>query len=458
MTARILVVDDVASNVKLLEARLLAEYYEVICAYNGADAIEICLGGQIDVVLLDLLMPGMDGFEVCRRLKSDARTANIPVVMITSLDSAKDKIRGLEAGADDFLSKPAGDLHLMSRIKSLARLKLVSDELFRRTNTVADTEVEALLASKVAGDMQDAAHILIVDEDEDEGAQLSTILGGKYRVDVANDANAALIRAVNTDYDSIIVSAAFAGYDPLRLCSQLRTIERTRLVPIILIVREDEGALVVRALELGVNDYLMRPLEKLELFARLRTQIKRKCHNDLLRQSMNRTIIMAVTDDLTGLHNRRYLDSHLQTLFDRSVARRRPLSVMMTDIDHFKAVNDKWGHDGGDRVLREFATRLRKNVRGIDLACRYGGEEFAVVMPDTEADIAEKVAERIRAEIASQPFVVASDGTAIEVTVSVGVSSLKPYSDSVEALIKRADVALYEAKSGGRNRVVAKAA
>jgi two-component system cell cycle response regulator len=131
---------------------------------------------------------------------------------------------------------------------------------------------------------------------------------------------------------------------------------------------------------------------------------------------------------------------------------------MMTDIDHFKAVNDKWGHDGGDRVLREFAGRLRKNVRGIDLACRYGGEEFAVVMPDTEAHIAEKVAERIRAEIASQPFVVAGDGTAIEVTVSVGVSSLKPYSDGVEALMKRADVALYEAKSGGRNRVVAKAA
>jgi two-component system cell cycle response regulator len=166
---------------------------------------------------------------------------------------------------------------------------------------------------------------------------------------------------------------------------------------------------------------------------------------------------MAVIDGLTGLHNRRYLDSHLQTLFDRSTTRRRPLSVMMTDIDHFKAVNDKWGHDGGDRVLREFAARLRKNVRGIDLACRYGGEEFVVVMPDTPAPIAEKVAERIRAEIASAPFVVA-DGTAIEITVSVGVSSLKPYADSMDALMKRADVALYEAKSGGRNRVVAKAA
>ncbi|MBN9046722.1 MAG: PleD family two-component system response regulator [Rhizobiales bacterium] len=454
MTARILVVDDVASNVKLLEARLLAEYYEVICAYNGADAIEICLGGQIDVVLLDLLMPGMDGFEVCRRLKSDARTANIPVVMITSLDSAKDKIRGLEAGADDFLSKPAGDLHLMSRIKSLARLKLVSDELFRRTNTVADTEVEALLASKVAGDMQDAAHILIVDEDEDEGAQLSTILGGKYRVDVANDANAALIRAVNTDYDSIIVSAAFAGYDPLRLCSQLRTIERTRLVPIILIVREDEGALVVRALELGVNDYLMRPLEKLELFARLRTQIKRKCHNDLLRQSMNRTIIMAVTDDLTGLHNRRYLDSHMPVLHSRAMGRERPLTVLMIDLDYFKRVNDQYGHDGGDDVLREFATRLQKNTRGMDLLCRYGGEEFIVVLPDATMDCAAVVAERIRSSVAAKPFAIMGGRHKVDMTISIGIGTLRPYGDSIEALFERTDAALYEAKHNGRNRVV----
>ena len=118
MTARILVVDDVASNVKLLEARLLAEYYEVVSAYNGSDAFEICLGGQIDVVLLDVLMPGMDGFEVCRKLKDDPRTSNIPVVMVTSLDRPEDKIRGLEAGADDFLSKPVNDLHLMSRVKS----------------------------------------------------------------------------------------------------------------------------------------------------------------------------------------------------------------------------------------------------------------------------------------------------------------------------------------------------
>ena len=175
-----------------------------------------------------------------------------------------------------------------------------------------------------------------------------------------------------------------------------------------------------------------------------------------MRLSVTQTIEMAVTDPLTGLHNRRYLDSHLQTLFERAMSRRRPLSLMITDIDRFKSVNDAFGHDGGDEVLREFARRLRKNVRGIDLACRFGGEEFVVVMPDTDAAVAETVAERVRAEIADKPFVIG--GQSVSITVSVGVSSLKGGPDTAADLLKRADVALYEAKTSGRNKVVARAA
>ena len=196
MTARILVVDDAESHVKLLEALLLREYYEVVTASNGAEAIEICLGGQIDVVILDVLLPEMDGFEVCRRLKDDPRTTNIPVVILTALDGAEDKIKGLEAGADDFMSKPVKDLQLLSRVKSLARLKMVSDELFQRTGTVADTEVEALLVTKLSGRFgggEDAARILVVDENELAAARLRMILGEDYFVDVAHDANGALI-------------------------------------------------------------------------------------------------------------------------------------------------------------------------------------------------------------------------------------------------------------------------
>jgi len=457
MTARILVVDDIPANVRLLEVRLLAEYFEVLTASNGPDALETCENGKVDVVLLDVMMPGMDGFEVCRRLKGDPATSHIPVVMITALDQASDRVRGLDAGADDFLTKPVNDLQLMTRVKSLVRLKSLTDELRLRASTTRNIGIEELLSRNFAtGDSK--PRVLLIDERRSSVERIQKMLRGSADVDVAADPNAGFFQAAETSYDCVLISTALTDFDPLRLCSQLRSLDRTRFLPIMLLADEGEEGRIIRGLELGINDYLTRPIDQHELTARLRTQVRRKRYNDQLRASVTQTIEMAVTDGLTGLHNRRYLDSHLQTLFDRAVTRRRPLSVMITDIDRFKSINDAHGHDGGDDVLREFAKRLRKNVRGIDLACRFGGEEFVVVMPDTDGAVAEKVAERIRAEIAQLPFAIGTDGKAIDVTVSVGVSSVLKGTDTVAAMMKRADLALYEAKSGGRNRVVAKAA
>ena len=457
MTARILVVDDVPANVKLLEVRLLAEYFEVLTATSGPDAIETCENGKVDVVLLDVMMPDMDGFEVCRRLKSDPATSHIPVVMVTALDQITDRVRGLEAGADDFLTKPVNDLQLMTRVKSLVRLKMLTDELRLRASTTRNIGIEELLSRNLA-DEESQPKVPLIDERQSSTERIQKVLRGKAVLDAAKDPHAGFFQAAEIPYECILISTDFTDFDPLRLCSQLRSLDRTRFVPIMLLADQGEEDRVIRGLELGINDYLTRPIDPHELTARLRTQVRRKRYNDQLRASVTQTIEMAVTDGLTGLHNRRYLDSHLQTLFDRAVARRRPLSMMITDLDRFKAINDTYGHDGGDDVLREFAHRLRKNVRGIDLACRFGGEEFVVVMPDTEGAVAEKVAERIRAEIARLPFAIGREGKTAEVTISVGVSALLKGSDTVEDLIKRADVALYEAKNSGRNRVVAKAA
>lgn len=458
MTARILVVDDVPANVKLLEARLLAEYFEVLTAHGGAEALEICENGKVDVVLLDVMMPEMDGFEVCRRLKSDPATQHIPVVMITALDQISDRVRGLEAGADDFLTKPVNDLQLMTRVKSLVRLKNLTDELRLRASTTRNIGIEELLSRRSAA-MDEQVRALLVDTRPAAAERIGKMLRGRCELTVTQDPQAAFFQAAEGGFDCIIVSTDLGDYDPLRLCSQLRTLDRTRFVPIMLLAGEGEEERLVRALELGVNDYLVRPVDQHELVARLTTQVKRKRYNDHLRASVAQTIEMAVTDGLTGLHNRRYLDSHLATLFERARSRRRPLSLMITDIDRFKSINDTWGHDVGDEVLREFAARLRKNVRGIDLACRMGGEEFVVVMPDTDAEIAQKVAERIREQIAQAPFAAGPQGALIDVTVSVGVSAMAASApDTVEAMMKRADVALYEAKNGGRNRVVAAAA
>ncbi|WLR93970.1 PleD family two-component system response regulator [Shinella zoogloeoides] len=455
MTARILVVDDIPANVKLLEARLLAEYFDVLTAENGYDALSICERTQVDLILLDVMMPGIDGFEVCERLKANPRTAHIPVVMVTALDQPSDRVRGLKAGADDFLTKPVNDLQLMSRVKSLVRLKTLTDELRMRSATARAISMEEGLDTHLGDEPGD---VLLVDGRASSQERIARSLKPIADVTCMSDPQAALFQAAESNYELVIVNANFEDYDPLRLCSQLRSLERTRFLPILLIAEQGHDDLIVRALDLGVTDYLMRPIDPNELIARSLTQIRRKRCNDRLRASVRQTIELAVTDGLTGLHNRRYLDNHMKLLIDRASARGRPLSVCITDIDRFKLVNDTYGHDAGDAVLREFANRVRSAVRGADLACRYGGEEFVLVMPDTSADMAAGVAERLRMIVEQEPFRVPGTDVFLSVTASLGTASMLPAGDNPDALLKRADTALYEAKRSGRNRVVAAAA
>lgn len=455
MTARILVVDDIPANVKLLEARLLAEYFDVLTADNGYEALAICEHTQVDLILLDVMMPGIDGFEVCERLKANPRTAHIPVVMVTALDQPSDRVRGLKAGADDFLTKPVNDLQLMSRVKSLVRLKTLTDELRMRAMTARAISMEEGL-DNVMGD--EPGDVLLVDGRGSSQERIVRTLKPIADVTCMSDPQAALFQAAESNYELVIVNANVEEYDPLRLCSQLRSLERTRFLPILLIAEQGDDDLIVRALDLGVTDYLMRPIDPNELIARSLTQIRRKRCNDRLRASVRQTIELAVTDGLTGLHNRRYLDNHMKLLIDRATARNRSLSVCITDIDRFKLVNDTYGHDAGDAVLREFANRVRSAVRGADLACRYGGEEFVLVMPDTSAEMAAGVAERLRAIVEREPFRIPGTDVFLSVTASLGIACALPAGDSPETLLKRADAALYEAKRSGRNRVVAAAA
>jgi two-component system cell cycle response regulator len=459
MTARILVVDDVPANVKLLEARLSAEYYEVVTASDGYAALDICENSNVDVILLDVMMPGMDGFEVCRRLKSRPSTAHIPVILVTALDQDSDRITGLNFGADDFLTKPVNDLQLLARVKSLVRLKNLTDELRLRVATTRDVGLESILRFPASGEgIAKNARILLIDERPESIERIQRILADEGVVDVQIDPQTGFFDAIQGNHDCLIISSSFSDFDPLRICAQLRSLDNTRSLPIILVADQGEETLIRRALELGVNDYVVRPLNPNELLARLRTQLRRKAYHDGLRASVVKTYEMAVTDSLTGLHNRLYLETHLATLFKRAVERRRPLSILMTDIDRFKLINDTYGHDGGDEVLREFARRLRRNVRGSDLASRYGGEEFFIVMPDTDSTVAAVVAERIRREVASTPFVVNQSGTNVPVTISIGIASVLPKEDNIQNLLKRADEALYDAKASGRNRVVSAAA
>jgi two-component system, cell cycle response regulator len=457
MSARVLVVDDVPANVKLLEARLSAEYFDVLTAYSGAEALAVCERAECDIVLLDVMMPDMDGFEVCRKLKSNPATHHIPVVMVTALDQPSDRVKGLEAGADDFLTKPVTDVALVSRVRSLARLKMVTDELRMRALTSKEIGIQSPEREAVA-ETGRGGRVLIVDDRASSYERLVATLSTEHTVDVEPDPSEALFHAAEGDYDLAIVSLGLKDFDGLRLCSQIRSLERTRNVPILAVAEADNNQRLIRGLEIGVNDYLIRPVDRNEMLARVRTQIKKKRYTERLRDNVQASIEMAITDALTGLFNRRYMETHLGTLMEQAAARGKPLALLILDIDYFKSINDGHGHDAGDDVLREFSLRIRKSIRNIDLACRYGGEEFVIVMPETDIAVAAMVAERIRRRIATEPFAIQEGARNLDVTISIGIAALAGAADTAAAVLKRADTALYRAKRDGRNRVVPDAA
>ncbi|MEM9169572.1 MAG: PleD family two-component system response regulator [Pseudomonadota bacterium] len=458
MTARVLVVDDLEPNVKLLEAKLRAEYFDVACALSGAEALEKAKADKPDIVLLDVMMPGMDGFETCQKLKADPETAHIPVVMVTALDQLQDRVAGLQAGADDFLTKPVEDVALFARVRSLTRLKMMTDELRMRYAT--GRGMGAVQEIPFEEDPNETTpRVFVIDDQPEHCARLTAMLEDNAEIVSEADPDAALERAKTGEFDLVVVNMSLEATDPLRLCSTIRSFEETRLTPILAVVRQGDTRKLVRAIDIGVNDYVTRPIDRSEFQARVATQIRRKRYIDHLRSSLQASLEMAVTDQLTGLYNRRYLASHLSAMYERAQWTGRPLSVMVLDIDHFKSVNDTYGHDAGDRVIQEFSERIRSSIRSVDLACRYGGEEFLVAMPDTDRRFSAMIAERLRQEVEAHE-VTLDDGRDISVTVSIGIaSSADPDAQNgAQNLIKRADEALYRAKEGGRNRVIESAA
>ena len=452
MSARILVVDDMVPNIKLLEAKLTKEYYEVITAANGYECLEKAKQYSPDIILLDVMMPGMDGFETCTRLRADPELSHIPIVMLTALSEKESRIKGLQVGADDFLQKPINDNALLARVRSLIRLKVMIDELRLRGQTGVDLGIDP--SSVNFGNILEAK-ILLIDDDSIQAQQVIEKLAHvNKKIKHVGKPDEALAEAQKGIYDLVIISTQLLEADGLRICSQLRSNEQTRHLSIIILIDEDDTTSLVKGLEIGVNDYIVTPVDVNELVARVKTQIRRKKYQEALRSNYKQSISLAITDGLTGLYNRRYMDTHLENIVREAAENGRATTILMLDIDFFKKVNDTHGHGVGDEVIKEFAARIINNIRPSDLAVRYGGEEFVVILNGTDVQSAHVVAERIRSQIETIPFKVSTAEGVISKTTSVGISSFrKDGTDSVEALLKRADDALYAAKNGGRNKI-----
>lgn len=449
-TARVLVADDEPMVVNVLALGLRKEGYEVIEAFNGGEAIRKAVEESPDLILLDVRMPDLDGYEVTRRLKDDARTLHIPIILVTGLTDAHGKAAGLEAGADEFLSKPVDTAELLVRISSILRLRQYQEQLRHRSMSGEKTVQEGdagpdgpeepprILLSSANGGLDDVRDLLA-----SKGYEVYAAPEGEDVAGAESLAGAALI----------ILDAEGRSAEALEICRRLKQREETQFTPLVVIGPAADPESRVRFLSSGVDDIMMPPVDSREILARVGRLLKQRGELQSLRARYRSALSASTNDALTGLFNQGYFKRFLTLELKRSLRQNHPTSLVLLDIDNFKSMNDTLGHLAGDQILGELAGRIRSCIREIDLPARYGGEEFVVVLPYTGREGAAVAAERIRAAVASREFLQGSSFPSVQVTVSVGVA-VGPESGSLpEELISAADVLLYDAKRDGKNRI-----
>lgn len=460
MSGTILIVDDVATNRIVLKVKLKAACYETLQADNGRAALRAAREHIPDLILLDMRLPDIDGTDVCRMLKADPLTRNIPVIIITSSTDPAARMKALEAGADEFLAKTDDDLILSARLRSLLRARETSEELRLR-----DTTWKELGFSEASHGFERQSVVALIAARKETALawrrQLEPHLADQFvvfgREEALSDGNGHGVSGSATPDLYMIDADLSQPGEGLRLLSELRSRPATRHSAICILVKHGDRETAVMALDLGASDLLTDGTEPREMALRLSTQIRRKHQADRLRASMRDGLRAAVTDPLTGLYNRRYAMPHLGQISERSAQTGKPFAVMVLDIDRFKSVNDTWGHAVGDAVLVDVAQRLRDHLRPVDLVARIGGEEFLVALPDAPLGLAQIAAERLCRVVQERPVLVAG-GPMVNVTLSIGLAIGGGTGSSahfgVQALIDRADHAMLEAKADGRNQVI----
>ncbi|MBF0126702.1 MAG: diguanylate cyclase [Magnetococcales bacterium] len=402
--AVILIVEDDPGTRLFLEALLLQEAYHVIMAANGLEALQRMEERACDLVLMDIQMPEMDGYEVCRLLKEGERTREIPVLFVTAKSEVADEIQGFELGAADYLVKPVSPPVVLARVKTHIEMKQRGDLL--------------------------AHYVKIVD---------------KYVITSATDPRGVITYASDA-------FCQISGYSREELVGQPHSIIRHPDMPSAffqtmwetLLQGEQWSGEIKNLTKDGGHYWVDVHIEPNKTDDGRITGFTSIRHNITDKKRIEE---LSVTDRLTQLYNRLMLDEAFSNEIARAGRFKHPLSVILCDVDHFKSVNDTFGHQVGDEVLVHLAQLLRANVRKFDIPGRWGGEEFLIICPETDTAGAMALAEKLRQAIAAHDFPVVGHKTS-----SFGVGSLKP-NETTNALVHRVDAALYRAKRNGRDRV-----
>lgn len=456
MSGRILIIDTVATNRIVLKVKMLAAQFSVDACSSRIEAEAIISTNRPDLILINLSDPVEDRHEFCRALKNDHETSGIAVIAVGVADTSRARFAALDVGADDVLPHPMNDALLLARIRSLLRVRSASQELLLR-----DSTSRALGFEEASALFETAAHVALISPEGVQQDELGTMLRKGLGQPVRNLHATRVLKqtGVSPVPDLFVIDAVTSDGERtaiFRLVSDLRSRSETRSSTQLIMVPHGEPDIAAMFLDLGADDIVTCGTSEGEITLRAKALIRRKLLHDRLRDTVRNGLHAAVTDPLTGLYNRRYVEAHLARLAEQSHSSGCELAVMMLDIDHFKAVNDTHGHAAGDRVLVQLADRLRENLRAIDLVARVGGEEFLVAMPRTSTAQARSAADRLRRLVNERPFDLGDDGQSLRVTASVGVAISGRHGMEkrhLNQMCDRADAALYAAKSAGRNQV-----
>ncbi|PIE70971.1 MAG: hypothetical protein CSA22_04365 [Deltaproteobacteria bacterium] len=532
----ILIVDDRKENLMALEKHLRRPGWHIIRATSGNDALAVTLEVDVALVLLDVQMPDMDGYETAEIIRNYEKTRHIPILFVTAINKeSRHVFRGYEVGAVDYLFKPLNPDILISKVQIFVELyqqrrrleianrelKRANEQIIAQQKSVIEEErlkvllqmagatahelnqpLMTLLSSielvemsekdpekmhrhilriKEAGKRMSAivdkiqtirngevhkkddidwlanvnhrVRILMVDRSDADFDYVNRVLIDQTHVEIARATDiASAVEAIHNDrYDLVFSEHELpdgSGYDLL-----MRLAEFKETLPLVIITRHGNEMLATQMIQAGAYDYLPKDRLSAKVLMRVIVNTMEKKHlKEELKTAQSRMAEMSTIDDLTQLFNRRYLMDALEKEFERARRYKTELTLVMMDLDYFKNVNDTYGHPAGDMVLARVAAIIRSLKRFNDIACRYGGEEFSLLLPNTSLKRAFKACEKIRIQVAEELF--DYEGSPFRVTISMGVASSKD-SKTLFDLLSYADKALYRAKEAGRNRISA---